>query len=88
MIVSPVPTGGYVEVPYYPGLCYAAFHTTTFNPGKFTIPEKAIFILLFKVPTVCFYDKRPVFLVYHASSFHVMDFEVFQKSQNISFAYK
>ena len=69
-----------------PLLCSFPYHNI--KPGSFTIQVRAIFILIFKVPTVCFYDKRPVFLVYHASSFHVMDFEVFQKSQNISFTYK
>ena len=60
MIVSPVPTGQWVEVAFYPGYRYVAYRAR----------ERS------QVCTVTLFEAMPGHLVYHDHLFHVMDLKV------------
>ena len=75
MILSPVPTGDLVEVPYYPGHCYAAFLGK--SPTQVSMLMKCTKCNIFiKVQSVTLYRERPDFLLYHICSFHILDMKV------------
>ena len=77
MILAPVLTGDMVEVPYYPGHCYAAYFGN--SPTQvFMAPQCIIHLIFFyeKVESVTLYKERPDNLLYHICSFHVLDLKV------------
>ena len=67
-----------MKVPFNPGYCYAAYKA---NDSSKVYPILSINCinskLMYKVPTVNLYASMPQHLIYHACSFHVMDFKVF-----------
>ena len=76
MILSPVPTGDLVEVPYYPGHCYAAFMGNSATQ-VFSYFLNVQMMMFFKVQSVTLYRERPDFLLYHICSFHILDMKVY-----------
>ena len=75
MILAPVLTGQMVEVPYYPGHCYAAFMGNS-STQVFWIFKIMIMLFFLKVQSVTLYRERPDNLLYHICSFHVLDLKV------------
>ena len=74
-IMSPVSTGKYVTLPFYPGYKYVAYASE--NIEEVWILK--IYLMsnsYVKVGTFTIYTERPDKLIYYDRSFHVMDIKV------------
>ena len=65
-----------MELYFYPGYTYAAYRSTEINQVKIFIYYNFYNFFIHKVPSVTFYESRPLSLVYHSHEFHVMDLKV------------
>ena len=74
VIVSAVPTGQYLELPYYGGCRYVAYKPSQTDQVNFII---SIFLTVSKIISKMLsayqYAERPQFLIHHINGFHVMD---------------
>ena len=89
-IVSPIKTGQWVDIYYYPGYTYAAYRATENCQVRKVNPSNSSYLFTFQVPSVTIYDTRPMHLIYHSHEFHVMDLKVksirFRKHLSIYFS--
>ena len=73
---TPLPTGGWISVRFYPEYYYVAFPARSSEEVRMHLYESLKQYYILKVATVNFYESRPEFLVYHEHIFHVMDMKV------------
>ena len=75
-ISSPLPSGEWMNVYFYPGFRYVAFPARSSEDVRMHLYESLKQYCILQVATVTFYVSRPEFLVYHEHIFHVMDLKV------------
>ena len=78
MILSPIPTGQWAELPYCPGYRYVAFKARETDQVNMLVLAKLdkLSILIPKVSTYTHHEARPDALVYLDHDFHIMDLQV------------
>ena len=74
--ITPVPTGGWVKLPFYPGCRYVAIPPTSTEDVRKNTYWSLSNSIQFKVATVTFHMSRPESLVYYQYGFHLMDIQV------------
>ena len=76
-IKSPMLSGKYLQLPYFPGHCYAAIKPEDSSQVVSFISFNALRFLISKKPTMTVQREKPQSLIYHIHSFHVLDMKVF-----------
>ena len=77
-IQSPMFNGKHLQLPYFPGHCYAAVKTKDSSQVIFVSFFNALRFWISKDPTMILQKEKPQNLIYHIHSFHVLDLKVFQ----------